>query len=269
MDIEAKEKPILFNGEMVRAILSGQKTQTRRIMKVQPNEHDHKMYGEIHGANCTWANEPPEYYDTGDNRWACRLCGDGIDVMGNGGYKCPYGQVGDEIWVRETYYQSGYSYQTYPEDEEYRGWSGSDLFYSADGIPPCRGDGEWGKQSSNEERAKRGSNFFPDKGSNFWRKKPSIHMFRKHSRIQLKVKRVWVERVQDISEDDAIDEGIDICPGNGGEDMYFRNYLALTKADEYFLEAPKKSFESLWNSIYNTWDENPWVWACEFVRIVK
>ncbi|HEN3636831.1 TPA: hypothetical protein U5E40_001429 [Yersinia enterocolitica] len=89
------EKPILFNAEMVNAILSGRKTQTRRIMKVQPAECNHTHWPEY--PNPEW-----KLYDRG---WNCAVCGNGVSLTERDvtGIICPLGKPGDQLWVREAF----------------------------------------------------------------------------------------------------------------------------------------------------------------------
>ncbi|EKN4009771.1 hypothetical protein NUF65_001424 [Yersinia enterocolitica] len=89
------EKPILFNSEMVNAILSGRKTQTRRIMKVQPAECSHTHWPEY--PNPEW-----KLYDRG---WNCAVCGNGVSLTERDvtGIICPLGKPGDQLWVREAF----------------------------------------------------------------------------------------------------------------------------------------------------------------------
>lgn len=175
------ERPILFSGEMVLAILDGRKTMTRRVVKPQP-EPD---------TDC------PHHVGTGIERKA-RIC--------------PYGKPGDRLWVRETFC-------SFPD---------GNIFYRAD----------------NDERA-------PMKG---W--KPSIFMPRALSRITLEIKNVRVERLQDISENDAKAEGTD------GE-----RYLGQGFDHCVYREA----FRTLWESINGpgSWESNPWVWVVEFKQITE
>ncbi len=79
--------------------------------------------------------------------------------------------------------------------------------------------------------------------------------------IKLLVKRVWVERVQDISEDDASKEGVKYESDNVQPGYY------LYDGSCHVTKSPVESFRTLWDSIYGTWDDNVWVWCCEFERI--
>lgn len=201
------EKPILFNAEMVNAILSGRKTQTRRIMKVQPSEHFHPQT--IHGAMDFTAHwYTPGVIDKDGYLQPARK-----DVFGvadeDEGYTCPLGAVGDQLWVRETFGK----YRAAP----------SGFVYRADGELPCGDPERW---------------------------TPSIHMPPWASRINLLITGVRVERLQDISDADALAEGV--------------------SANEH--SPARYVFGSLWQSIYGadnpkSWQANPWVWVIEFERM--
>ncbi|HEO8956303.1 hypothetical protein [Enterobacter hormaechei] len=202
-----KERGMIFNGEMVRAILDGRKTQTRRIMKVQPKPCNHTNWPD-YSPESQWKSYP--------NGWCCAVCANGttIDHRHHAkGITCPYGTVGDRIWVRETF-------SPVPDHEEPAGCSA--LLYAADGNGPY---GKW---------------------------VPSIHMPRWASRLTLEITGVRVERLRDLSEDDAKSEGI--TPPSGG----------VLPGWEYRI-----NFRDLWVSIYGSdnWEANPWVWVIEFKRI--
>jgi len=184
-----KERPILFSGPMVRAILEGRKTQTRRVVKPQPG--------------CDPRDD--EHLDMG---------------------RCPYGQPGDRLWVREAWHTDERDLE-YARAKHEDAMSDSPIYYRADPEN--------------------------DNAGCTWR--PSIHMPRWASRITLEITRVRVERLQEISEKDAIAEGADpylhpVHPGREG----------LRHVD---------GFRSLWESINGpgSWDANPWVWVIEFKRV--
>lgn len=194
-----KERPILFNGEMVRAILDGRKTQTRREMK---------------------ARIPPWITSFGYDAFCDRNRG---EIAGRGSHPehgpaanffvCPFGKRGDRLWVRETF--------AVPEGSTELG----DVAYRAD---------------------------HPEPTSAPWR--PSIHMPRWASRITLEITGVRVERLQDISNSDIIDEGIhNRSPGPEYSDGYPASL--------------REMFEHLWNSTGGNWGANPWVWVIEFKRV--
>ncbi len=205
------EKPILFNAEMVNAILSGRKTQTRRIMKVQPSEHFHPQ--DINGAMDFTAHwYTPGFIDKDGYLQPARK-----DVFGvadeDEGYTCPLGAVGDQLWVRETW--ARYNIDQTSHDMAYRATTPAD--WPKDGL---------------------------------WR--PSIHMPRWASRINLIITGIRVERLDTISTGDAMEEG----------------YPVEREATGGSLDA-WLWFRELWDGIYpdNSFKHNPWVWVIEFERM--
>lgn len=240
-----KERPILFSGAMVRAILDGRKTQTRRVCNGQPGE--------------LWTGSVVE----DGNIFMTQTCHPARMPM-----ICPYGAPGDRLWVRETFYESGYHYASHPEDDEYRAWAGfghragdGNLFYAANGRPEVRGKNDWCVDVGPREADKK---FIPDQGNRFWKKRPSIFMPRWASRITLEITGVRVERVQEISNEDAWDEG---CRLFDDREYWKNDYIgAVVLAD-----TPRDEFQGLWNSINAkrgfSWESNPWVWVVEFKRI--
>jgi len=202
-----KERPILFSAPMVRAILDGSKTQTRRVIKAQPNPGEWPlldiaidMRGNRVGAAVWWMDENNQH---GDERL------------------CPYGQPGDRLWVRETF--------TATRDRE-------TIIYRADPLYADMLRGDLGRD---------------------WAWTSSIHMPRWASRILLEVTGVRVERIQDISEEDAKAEGAS---------------PTLTSLDATQFGAVgtcREGFRQIWESINGekSWDANPWVWVIEFKRI--
>lgn len=192
-----KERPILMSTPMVQAVLDGRKTMTRRVVKKTP---------------CTCGYPPGSHNcrlgNIGENQWACASLGFTGEFV-----RCPYGKVGDRLWVRESFrqMQRGIDYKA---DHDYRiGFT--------------------------------------------W--KPSIHMPRAASRINLEITGVRVERLQEITEEDANAEGF--------PDTFRRNG-SYESAD-----LGKWKFIELWDAL-NTkrgfgWDVNPWVWVIEFKKITK
>jgi hypothetical protein len=225
-------RPILFSGAMVRALLDGSKTQTRRALKVRCQE-----IGERNdGSRWPWSENP----NTAGDHW----------------HACPYGQPGDRLWVRETFLD------TQGTGIEHRDESGLRHRYAfaADCAP-----GSYGDQARKDYGLK-------------W--KPSIHMPRAASRILLEIVSVRVERLQDISDEDAIAEGIepnwcgDLSKGPngfGGEgwvpDCGWINYLSGPDGEE--AHTAVESYRTLWESINGagSWEANPWVWVVEFKRV--
>lgn len=215
---------------MVKAILEGRKTQTRRICKDQ-NLHI------LHGM--PWKEKVLEGIVDGKVKR--------IELAPNGQpfvemIDCPYGKPGDMLWVRETFALSG--------DMDQAGYDLNHL-YRAEAIKDDSGEiGGWWINEKHYEVDR-------------WR--PSIHMPRLASRITLEIVSVRVERLKDISEEDAIAEGIESfrpVPGDGDPVTRYRNYTEPAQ----WKWSPIESYKTLWNSINGpeSWDKNPWVWVIEF-----
>lgn len=231
-----RERPILFNGPMVRALLDGRKTQTRRVVKLAPPADADEVF--------FWSGEDlrragwPNVSEPG--MWARRNGRDGyIQHIG----RCPYGVPGDRLWVRETH-----------------------LIYDAHGQHRADGErwGPWGGLPTrlSEDRTKIAyfREGFDRCDPGHWR--PSIHMPRWASRLTLEITEVRVERLQDISAADAEAEGVrepSIGPihvfSQGGSGA-----LDPEKADPLLL------WQILWRFINgeDSWAANPWVWAITF-----
>ncbi|HCB3235272.1 TPA: hypothetical protein MYU69_001639 [Citrobacter amalonaticus] len=224
---------MIFNGEMVRAILDGRKTQTRRIMKVQPSDGFHPTHnGYDLDLNAHWYT--PGVVDKNGYLQPAKK-----DVFGvadeNEDYTCPFGTVGDRIWVRETWAR-------YNIDQD-----SHDMAYRA--TPPA----DWQEEGR-------------------WR--PSIHMPRWASRITLEITGVRVEKLDKISEEDAISEGMQgvICPSCKGDPDYSTTQYdpdTLAAVDEIpcqSCESNRSKFFALWDSIYGEANHcmGDWVWVIEF-----
>ncbi|MEN4566151.1 hypothetical protein [Pantoea agglomerans] len=214
-----KERPIIFNADMVRAVLEGRKTQTRRIMRVQPESNQFGLRRIIASAKRS---------DTGKYHWTeSNATGNHIR---SAPFSCPFGAIGDRLWVRESFYEHGHwqggGYD--PEDSYFV--SDKQVLYPADGI----------KRPAERKR------------EDFWRSSPSIHMPRWASRITLEITGVRVERLRDLSEQDAKSEGV--MPPAGGVLPGWEHRI---------------NFRDLWMSIYgaDNWEANPWVWVIEFKRV--
>jgi len=205
-----KERPILFNAAMVNAILDGRKTQTRRIIKNVDRRN--------------WIKTPKGH--------------PGCHVV-HGLKYCPYGEVGDQLWVREIHYYDIplVNMKTQPENYDPR-----DMYYRANGeccqqIPECQ---------------------CFDVGKPKWR--PSIFMPRWASRIQLEITDVRVELLNNISDEDVKAEGT----------YTLQSTDFPTKPFYRSLMEPKILFEILWDSINakkHPWESNPWVWVVEFKQV--
>lgn len=202
-----KERPILFSAPMIRAILNGTKTQTRRVAKRTAAGHVKET-----GGHRRWHIADFDAY-----------------------LACPYGQPGDRLWVRET-------------------WAAP---HSEDGRPPraIQCDQMRIHYLASESR-----------GGLVWR--PSIHMPLWASRITLEITSVRVERLWEVSEADAVSEGVgSITVSDGGESRWV-NYNQPESKGCSFGDA-RSSYRSLWEEIngQGSWDLNPWVWVVEFKRL--
>lgn len=213
------ERPILFSAPMVRAILEGRKTQTRRIIKPQP-----------------------EVTETGYISWRDEICA--MDCFASIiADDSPYGVPGDRLWVRETCR----AYEI--TNSDWNGYSGhvpgtDGVVYAVDVVfreIENTQDASDAWVALYRYRGKRGATV------------PPIHMPRWASRIDLLVKAVRVERLQDISDDDAFAEGI----------------VPMVEDGALGYSTPQNIYRELWESINGpgSWDANPWVWVVEFQRI--
>lgn len=227
-----RERGILMTAPNVLAILAGRKTETRRIVKPQPVDHEH--VGMVNAAYC---GHPEKWLIDGDV-WRQTEFG------GPQEWQCPYGVPCDRLWVRETFYCDHCEYQgalaglpalTGDDLQKY-------MYYNADGpvrdqIPECEG--------------------IP-------KLKPGIFMPRWASRITLGIVSIGVERLQDISEEDCQAEGVEhdaivgyYCeePTHQHEGVHCCNW--------------RFGYKMLWESINGpgSWAKNPWVWVIKFKRI--
>ncbi|HBT4786604.1 TPA: hypothetical protein MB364_001944 [Klebsiella variicola subsp. variicola] len=220
------ERGMIFNAEMVRAILDGRKTQTRRPVK----------------------------FPVHDKNLGCELAGNELaGELSAGNYlNSAFGKPGDRIWVRETFCPV--------DDTQYGGEKWVD--YRATPRYEASHPAGWDSAPNDAEALK-------------WR--PSIHMPRWASRILLEITDVRVERLNAISEEDAIAEGMQgvICPCCKGDSEYSTSqYDAETLAvvDEIpcrACESNRSKFFTLWDSIYGYGQHciGEWVWVIEFKRV--
>lgn len=224
-----KERPILFNGEMVRAILDGRKTQTRRIVKGHVEVCDHS----------NWPDHPYSKFEQDECGWRCSVCGNGMSLTkkypGVTGLNCPFGKVGDRLWVRENF-------ACFDDDGRFPG------------KPQDLKDGPWKLIHYEATDGSINGNVL----------RPSIHMPRWASRINLEITNVRVERLQDISKDDAVKEGIQELPSRRG--YYDPTAKEAICIGHYFTD-PRDAFLTLWDSVYPKLEQNPWVWVIEFKKI--
>lgn len=227
-----KERPILFSIAMVRAILEGRKTVTRRALRTQPV---------LNGS----------FWELGGAGWSAGVKSI-TPVAGHSlAYLCPYGQPGDRLWVRESWWQAGDWQATYPEDDT-GAWFGSRrVVYSSDGTPP-------NEPNTSYPGGLRNGAYSAAAPNKIWRHRPSIHMPRWACRILLEVTAVRVERLQGITYEQAVAEGVyrDCC----------RAWAATDEGGDLH-KYPEPAFRDLWLKTGGDWDANPWVWVVEFKRI--
>nr|WP_233094748.1 hypothetical protein [Pseudomonas simiae] len=199
---------------MVRALLDGRKTVTRRPVKVQPHI-------DASGNFCVGnSNYGQDGYGKPVTKHFVNGC-------------CPFGKPGDRLWVRETWAADAQVDAIAPRDLS----QGEPIQYQADGAVRQTGS----------------SMITLGKG------RPSIHMPRWVSRILLEITDVRVERLQDISEEQAKAEGVRLYTDHAElGDWWHVEGIETYSAD------PRKSFELLWSSVGGDWQANPWVWVVEF-----
>ncbi|MBC4065298.1 MULTISPECIES: morphogenetic protein [Klebsiella pneumoniae complex] len=224
------ERGMIFNAEMVLAILDGRKTQTRRVMKVQPESNQ---------LGLLLITDSTKHSDIGKYHWA-ESNATGNHVRSKL-FLCPFGAVGDRIWVREGFFPAPLEMQSEPPRKTM--WN---IAYR-DGMQMEKlAPAEYNPTIYNYER---------------WT--PSIHMPRWASRILLEITDVRVERLNAISEEDATAEGV---PPAGSLLPDYPGTFLTPKGD---FATAKVAFQRLWESIYGEegWKSNPWVWVIEFKRV--
>lgn len=222
------ERPILFSGPMVRAILGGSKTQTRRIVKPQPVQH-------IPATN-NWPGEDLWTWEKLDH-----ANGSSPGVHASTAAlkrmmieKCPHGKPGDQLWVREAWATQSSLHM-------------APALYSNNAI--YRADTHAGLEKKN--------------GDQKWR--PSIHMPRWASRITLEITEIRVERLQDINGEDAKDEGAECrtdlsWAGSTDESFYPHGFYG-----EGNIAGFKELWQS--TNGPESWNANPWVWVVSFKKV--
>lgn len=209
-----KARPILFSGEMVRAILERRKTQTRRLsgLKMVNERPDQFTHATVRDDGVTW-----DFWYGADSYVV----------------RCPYGQPGDRLWVRETW-------------QQVRDIDGKR--FTVNSTQRCQDARVVYSATLSEEEPPT------------WR--PSIHMPRWASRITLEVTVVRVERLQEIESNDVYAEGFPV---------YDYDEHALATAREYKMAPLLHQFACVWDRLNvkrgYPWESNPWVWVVSFKRI--
>lgn len=228
-----KERPILFSAPMVRALLNCTKSQTRRVVKLQKEPTTYPQtngvqFVQIGGKQYWWNSQP--------------------DHPAHVTKACPYGQPGDRLWVRETWQGPLMDLDTM--ENEYRA-SPDDFHkpeycvYAADGGPAPE--------------------FITLDDGLVCRWRPSIHMPRWASRINLEITGVRVEKLQDISEADSVSEGCQAIQG-----CEWRTFEEADAGIPMHKHTAIDAYSALWDAINGpgSWDANPWVWVVEFKRVM-
>ena len=221
-----KSRPILFSTAMVKALLDGSKTQTRRTAKLSNSQCNGR------GFECLRKPSTREFLPLVNGQWQWKpAAGDDYKPYPNIAEYCPYGQPGDQLWVRENGWQR-------PERSEKDMRDGADTWppyiYDADETPAIE---DWCRQHK-------------------WKRRPSIHMPRSACRLTLEITSVRIEHLNDISEEDAGAEGCGFL-------------LARHEYLDGNPDRSRKCFRILWEQINGpgSWNLNPYVWALEFKRI--
>lgn len=220
-----RERSIRLHAHEVRAVLSGAQTQVRRVLRPQP-----PAPGEVHrlcgaGDIVPYQSRPGPMWSCAGSVWAARR------LMGcEPRWRCPWGEPGDLMWVQETWSPDHATVYPCPP-----------VVYRADGYP---------SESDREHVVDCNQNRADCLACAGFRWRPSVHLQRRDSRLTLRVTQVRVERLQDISEEDARAEG---C---GPADL-----------TRYAVPTVRDAFRYLWDDHANkgtTWADNPWVWAMSF-----
>lgn len=231
-----KERPILFSGVLIRTLLAGRKTQTRRPVALQPCENHLGMYGDRYNKSAQWA------FWMSDHR-----------MLEPRTFPCPYSDIGDRLWVREAF-------RVIRDDK------GFGLHY--------RADSQLARYWPNYDRGKvRDIDAFALKHANTGKTIPSIHMPAWASRITLEITDVRLQHLQDITEEDASAEGV-LVPVTPERKILIDLMNPILEMEEWEKRPFRCNFAGLWDSVYgglnlkgtHGWDANPWVWVVAFKR---
>jgi hypothetical protein len=227
-----KYTPILYSTPMVKSLSKFIKTVTRRIIKPQPTalflKHRNNFTGEVSIAFATNKTLNHTIY-------------------------CPYGKIGDILWVKETFYAYGH-WTTITENGK-----------SRKKFHDLTKDNNYLHQYFAEWQPKKQAKF----GELGWHKRPALFMPKIAARLFLMITDIRVERVQDITNEQAIKEGIEVL---SNEKLQIPKLVVAYKDymnDTNYFQRPDYSFRSLWVSIngHESWEANPYVWVVQFLRV--
>lgn len=228
--VDVSERPILMSAPMVRAILAGTKTQTRRIWKM-PRGLEWYTSGTLRGM------ETGDIHDPLGPWW-----GHVSEV------RCPHGRPDDRLWVREEHYCFGH-------------WEPVPGMKTKAGRMKWRFVQDTGEVLHAPPQSFRLGRHHKDPAAPAWHKRLARFMPRRYARITLEIADVRVERLQEITEADARAEGVDYDPGEGG--TFWVPGAGCTS--DSAVDACRKLFESINGP--GPWDANPWVWVIGFRRL--
>jgi len=230
-----KSRPIPYSPAMVPRVLDGRKTQTRRIVKPQPKND---RVGMVNAAYCGF----PHIWivDGAVSEYTCSE--DGEEKVPE--WVCPYGQPGDRLWVRQEHYRFGH-------------WEAVPGKKTKGGRQKWKFVADHDQTLYEEPEQYRKGRHHKDPATPAWHKRLARFMPRALSVITLEIVSVRVERLQDISEADAIAEGV--------QDK--KSMILGRNAEE--ITGPIAEYAVLWESLHGpgSWDANPWVWVIEFKRV--
>lgn len=276
---EPKYKPIIFSAPMVKAILEGRKTQTRRLNGL---DDVNKIQDAWDAARVTVGALNYKVKKSAKGKYGATFISHPGAIVNNTinvcPQICPYGQPGDRLWVRENWRIGAWDENNGRFALDYCDGPDKRWITVPESTDDYLGEGvfEHYWMQCSDELSKKG--ILPDSdGQYHWehgksplRWRPSTHMPRWASRINLEITGVRVERVQDISEDDVFAEGIEKLsdPCDVKTERAMKKCLGKNEWDDFgpYWTDPIFAYSCLWKSIYGpgAWEKNPWVWVVEF-----
>ena len=244
----SRERPILFSSPMVRALLDGSKTQTRRPVKPDPGPYWNPIVG---------AHNPTIINNGGYEAPGPEIFGASDETMGR---KFAYGRPGGRIWIRETFFAYGRWVTRYSEKKK------GDEWHFIDMTVECDRAYQYDADAPDLPLAKGRGGALPG-----WHRRPAIFMPRAASRILLEIVSVRVQRLNDCSAADARAEGLISYEHFWRECEYPLPDIAYEpfKGSPTRYSDPVQAYQALWESINGagSWAANPWVWVVEFKRV--